>query len=79
MNKTRVENQAKKGPIIASWHFKGAQAKGQASREVTHVVQAARDRAAESISENRIPRRYESSIKKYFSELEEQADDDGSR
>ena len=73
MQKTRVKNkQTKQGPIIASWYFKGPQAKGQSRRELTDVVQAAKDRSSESVSENRIPRKYESSIKKYFGQLEEQ-------
>jgi len=40
-------------------------------RDFTEVVQAARDGAAEAISENEIPRRYEDAIKAYFSQLEQ--------
>ena len=78
--KTRVKNknQTKQGPVIASWYFKGPQAKGQSRRELTDIVQAAKDRFSESVSENRIPRKYESSIKKYFGQLEEQTNNDGS-
>ena len=71
--KTRVKNKSKQGPIIASWHFKGPQVKGEATRERADIVQVAKDRASEAISENRIPRKYEAAVKKYFSQLEEES------
>ncbi len=69
--KTRVKGKSSGGHIIASWHFKGPQAKGQATRQTIAAVKAAKDRAAEAINENRIPKRYESSVKKYFNDLEQ--------
>ncbi len=69
--KTRVKNKSGQGPIIASWYFKGTQIKGQAKRDFSEVIQAGRDSAAEAISENQIPRKYEESVKKYFGQLEE--------
>ncbi|MBN2312606.1 MAG: hypothetical protein JXM79_01670, partial [Sedimentisphaerales bacterium] len=69
--KTRAASKVGKGPVIASWYFQGAQVKGEAQRDFTEVVQAARDSAAEAISENQIPRRYEESIKNYFGRLEQ--------
>ena len=69
--KTRVKNKSGEGPIVASWYFKGAQVKGQAKRDFSEVVQAGRDSAAEAISENQIPRKYEESVKKYFGQLAE--------
>lgn len=68
---TRAMGKTDDGPIIASWYFKDAQAKGEARRGFSEVVQAGRARAAEAISENEIPRRYENAVKSYFSQLEE--------
>jgi len=69
--KTSVKNKSGQGPVIASWYFKGTQIKGQAKRDFSEVIQAGRDSAAEAISENQIPRKYEESVKKYFGQLEE--------
>jgi hypothetical protein len=68
---TRVDNKASEGPMIASWYFKESQIKGQAKRQYSEVIQAGRDSAAEAITENEIPRRYEDAIKKYFSQIEQ--------
>jgi uncharacterized protein YwgA len=77
---TQVKGQAKRdfsevGPVVASWYFKGTQVKGQAKRDFSEVIQAGRDSAAEAISENQIPRRYEESVKKYFGQLEESSNE----
>lgn len=69
--KTRARGKTQKGPIIASRFFRGPQVKGAARQELTEVVQAAADIASEAISDKRIPRKYESSVKDYFGELEE--------
>ena len=69
--RVRTTNKPGQGPVIASWYFKESQIKGEAMRDFTEVVQAARDGAAEAISENEIPRRYEDAIKTYFSQLEQ--------
>jgi hypothetical protein len=69
--KTRAEGQAGPGQVIASWYFKDTQIKGEARRDFSTVVQAARDGAAEAISENQIPRRYEDAVKKYFGQLDQ--------
>ncbi len=71
LQKTRVKNKSNKGPIIASWYFKGPQIKGESKRKFSQAVQAGKDQAAEAISENRIPRKYEKSVKKYFGQLDE--------
>jgi hypothetical protein len=68
---TRLKNKPGQGPVIASWYFQESQIKGEAKRDFTEVVQAARDGAAAAISENQIPRKYEEAIKKYFGGLEE--------
>lgn len=68
---TRTRNQAGEGPVIASWYFKDTQVKGEARRDFTEVVQAGRANAAEAISENQIPRKYEDAVKKYFGQLEQ--------
>jgi hypothetical protein len=72
---TKVRNKPGQGPVIASWYFKGPQIKGEAKRDFTEVVQAARDSAAEAISENEIPRKYEEAVKKYFGRLEQSANE----
>ena len=72
---TKVKNkQGRPGPVVASWYFKGEQVKGQARREYSAVVEAGRNSAAEAISENEIPRKYEETVKKYFGGLEEKND-----
>jgi hypothetical protein len=57
--------------VIASWYFKDVQIKGEARRDFTEVVEAGRANAAEAISENQIPRKYEDAMKKYFGQLEQ--------
>jgi hypothetical protein len=69
--RVKTKNKPGQGPIIASWYFKEAQIKGEAVRDFKEVVQAAREGAAEAISENEIPRRYEDAIKQYFGGLEQ--------
>ena len=69
--KTRAKSKVDEGPIVASWYFHDSQVKGEAKREFTEVIQAGRDTAAEAISENEIPRKYEDAIKKYFGGLEQ--------
>jgi transcriptional regulator NrdR family protein len=68
---TRAKNQSGQGPVIASWYFKDTQVKGEARRDFSEVVQAGRASAAEAISENEIPRKYEDAVKKYFGDLEQ--------
>ena len=63
--------ESDKGPIVASWTFRDMQVKGEARRAFAEVVQAGRARAAEAVSENQIPRRYEDAVKAYFNQLEE--------
>ncbi len=48
--------------------------KGESRREFSETVQAARDAAAEAISENEVPRKYEEAIKEYFGRLEQSSD-----
>jgi len=68
---TKAPSRMDKGPVVASWYFKDAQVKGEAQRPFAEVVQAGRATAAEAISENQIPRRYEDAVKTYFNQLEE--------
>ncbi len=70
---TRVTGKSDQGPVIASWYFKDTQVKGEARRDFSEVVEAGRARAADAISENQIPRKYEEAVKKYFGQLEQQA------
>jgi hypothetical protein len=69
--KTRAKTKTGEGPIVASWYFKGPQVKGESKKKLTRVLQAAKAGAAEAVSDNEIPRKYEESVKKYFGGLEE--------
>ncbi len=71
MKKTHAPTPLSKGKIIASWYMKGMQIKGESRRELKTIVQGAKDVAAEAIGENRIPRKYQESVKQYFGTLEE--------
>ena len=71
---TKVNNKnAKPGPTVASWYFKGEQVKGKARRDYSAVVEAGRESAAEAISENQIPRKYEKTVMEYFGGLKKNA------
>jgi regulator of replication initiation timing len=67
--KAQVKAQVRQGPIVASWYFKGEQAKGEAQRPFQEVVSASRDSAAEAIQDNQIPAKYQEAVKKYFGDL----------
>jgi hypothetical protein len=69
--KPKIPNKTGEGPAVASWYVKGSQIKNEARREFSEVVEAGRNSAAEAISENQIPRKYEEAVKKYFGGLEE--------
>lgn len=58
-------------PVVATWYFQEAPIRGEAQQTFKEVVQAGRAEAAEAISENQIPRRYEGAVKAYFNDLEE--------
>jgi hypothetical protein len=66
-----LRRPSQQGPVIASWYFKDMQVEGEAKRDFSEVIQAGRDSAAEAISENQIPRRYEDAIKTYFNNVAE--------
>ena len=69
LQKIRTNTKTGKGPLIASWYFKGPQAKGETKKDFAQVVQAARDRAAEAINENKIPRKHARAVKEYYDRL----------
>jgi len=74
-NKTRVKGKTHKAPAVASWYIKGNQVRGESKRELKSLVQAAKQGAAEAISDQRVPRKYQDSVKKYFGEFEDQLDE----
>ncbi len=77
MKASGVKNRPQENrEIIASWLFKGPQAKGASKRKLKEVVQAGKDSAAEAIGDNRIPRKYEDTVKRYFGRLEKQTGTD---
>ncbi|MEJ2647148.1 MAG: hypothetical protein P8016_01910 [Sedimentisphaerales bacterium] len=69
--KEKVTTKGQPGPVIASWYFKDMQVEGESRLTLSDVIQTGRDSAAEAISENEIPRRYEDAIKSYFGSIEE--------
>lgn len=72
---TRVQGKPAQGPAVASWYFRGRQVRGKARQQLQQVVRAARDRAGDAISEQTIPRRYETPVKRYFGDFEELSED----
>jgi tetratricopeptide (TPR) repeat protein len=69
-SETGVQNKPGAGKTIASWYFKGAPVKGESRKELKEVVRSAGDAAADAIRDNKIPKAYEESVKKYFGEME---------
>ena len=67
----KAPSRGQGGPVVASWYFRDEQIKGEAQRPFAEVVEAGRASAAEALSENQIPRRYEDAVKTYFNQLEE--------
>jgi len=75
-----VKNKpSKDNEIVASWLFKGPQAKGTSKRKLAGVIEAERDAAAEAITDKKIPRKYEKAVKKYFGGLEKAAGADANQ
>jgi len=69
-NKTRANNpDAPDAPIIASWHIQGDQIKGEATQSVGDVVQTKREQAAQAVTDNDIPKKYDGAIQKYYNEF----------
>jgi regulator of replication initiation timing len=69
--KTQVKAETRQGPVVASWYFKGTQAKGETHRPFQEVLAASRDSAAEAIQDNQIPTKYQEAVKRYFGTLEQ--------
>ncbi len=61
------------GKMIAGWYIKGKQVKGESKAELAEVVTAGKDRAADAIKDNRVPRKYEKAIQDYYGGMEKQA------
>ncbi len=66
---SRVENEGKDGPAIATWLANEEQMAGEARRTLSQAVTAAKDVAAEAIRDNRIPAKYRDAVARYFDEL----------
>jgi hypothetical protein len=66
---TRVAGKTKEAPIIATWYTQEEQVKGESAAKLQGTVQAARDRAADAISDNTIPSRYHGPLQDYFNDL----------
>ena len=70
----RADSTGKSARAVASWYFRGPQVTGESKLELRQTLQAAKDQAAEAITENQIPRKYESAVRKYFAQLEEESE-----
>ena len=68
--KEKVTTPVKDGPAIASTFVKGGQVKGESQKQFKEIVQAAKDAAADAITENQIPKKYEGAIKEYFGQID---------
>jgi len=66
---TRTKTKTGEGPMIASWMFDGPQIKGESRRELEQLAETSETSVSEAISEGEIPRKYETTIKKYFGAL----------
>jgi hypothetical protein len=67
---TRAAGKSGGDQVVASWYFRDTLVKGEAQRAFSEVVQAGRASAAEALSDNQMPRRYEEAVKAYFNQLE---------
>ena len=65
--------------IIGSWLVRGATVAGESKRKLSTAVQASKDAAAEAIRDNKIPRKYEGAVKKYFGGMEKVAGADANQ
>lgn len=72
--KTKAPSPTKDGPAIASTFIKGSQVRGESAKELRDIMQASKDAAAEAISENQIPKKYEGAIKEYFGQMDKNSD-----
>lgn len=68
--KVKDPTQTGKGPVVAGWYIKGKHVKGESKAELSDVVTAGKDRAADAIKDNRVPRKYEKAIQDYYGGME---------
>lgn len=57
------------GRVIASWMSEGEAETGEAQRGFDEAATEARDEADRAVAEDRVPRRYHGSIRRYFEQL----------
>ncbi len=74
LDPVRADSKGKSARAVASWYFRGPQVTGESKLELRQTLQAGKDQAAEAINENQIPRKYESAVRKYFDQLEEESE-----
>ncbi len=67
--KKRAPGKSQGGPIIANWYIQDREVKGQSVKAFSEVTQTARQEAAQDIETQHIPKEYQDSVKKYFSQL----------
>ena len=64
------ESQLNRGTILNQLFVKGVPERGEATSEYADVARAARQHAASSLAQDKIPREYEEMVKKYFDTIE---------
>jgi hypothetical protein len=67
--KKRAHGNSQGGPIIANWYIQDREVKGQSVKAFSQVTQTAQQEAAQDIEIQHIPKEYQDSVKKYFSQL----------
>lgn len=68
------DGNQREGRVIASWLSDGDMIKGQATVEFDHAITEARQDAEQAVTEDRVPQRYHESIRQYFNQLPQSAD-----
>ena len=72
---TEQDLQQGQGRVIASWQENGQMTAGEATVEFDKAITEARTDAEHAITEDRVPRRYHSTIKDYFQQLPDSPDE----
>ena len=74
LQKTQTKTKTGQGQMIAGWMFDGPQVRGESRLQLDQMVDDAQDSVSEAITENEIPRKFETAIKNYFGALKKQTD-----
>lgn len=67
---SNVSGQMKQGKMLASMLTKGGQIKNESKVQYTEVVVESKQRAKDALTDQKVPRAYEKSVREYFDSLE---------